>query len=63
MLFSVIVNLLVWAVVLGIVWWLVNMLPLPDPMATIVRVLFICLAILIVLSVFGLVNTGLPKIV
>lgn len=57
------VNLIVYLVVFGLIWWLVSLLPLPSPVAQVVRVLFIILLILIVLSVFGIIPGGyLPRL-
>ena len=58
-----IVNLITTLVVFGLIWWLVGMLPLPSPVAQIVRVLFIIMLILIVLSAFGILPGGyLPQL-
>lgn len=60
---DLIINLIVYLVVLGLIWWLVSLLPLPAPVGQIVRVLFIILLILIILSVFGIIPGGyLPPI-
>jgi hypothetical protein len=60
---SLLINLIVYLVVFGLIWWLVSMLPLPAPVAQIVRVLFIILLILIVLSVFGIIpGNYLPRL-
>jgi hypothetical protein len=60
---NVIISLIIYLVMFGLVWWLVSMLPLPAPVAQIVRVLFIILLILIVLSAFGIgPGGGLPKL-
>jgi antibiotic biosynthesis monooxygenase (ABM) superfamily enzyme len=60
---NILISLIVYLVVFGLIWWLVSMLPLPEPVAQIVRVLFIILLILIVLSVFGIIPGGyLPKL-
>lgn len=57
-----IVNLIIYLVIFGLIWWLVSLLPLPSPVAQIVRVLFIILLILIVLSAFGILPAGiLPR--
>lgn len=48
------ITLIVWIVVLGLVYWLLTLLPLPDPFALILRVVFIILAILVLLSAVGL---------
>jgi hypothetical protein len=58
-----IINLIAYLVVFGLVWWLVSMLPLPAPVGQIVRILFIILLIIIVLSFFGIIPGGqLPRI-
>ncbi|MDB5937105.1 MAG: hypothetical protein JWQ01_4449 [Massilia sp.] len=60
---NVLISLIVYLVIFGLIWWLVSLLPLPAPVAQIVRVLFIILLILIVLSVFGIIPGGyLPKL-
>jgi hypothetical protein len=60
---NIIITLIIYLVVFGLIWWLVSMLPLPAPVAQIVRVLFIILLILIVLSVFGIIPGGyLPRL-
>lgn len=50
---AILFNIILWLVVLGLVWWLVGMLPLPAPVFQIIRVIFIAMLILIVLSLFG----------
>jgi len=56
------INLIVYLVVFGLIWWLVSLLPLPTPVAQVIRVLFIVLLILIVLSVFGIIpGNYLPR--
>ncbi|GGY61850.1 hypothetical protein GCM10011613_01620 [Cellvibrio zantedeschiae] len=58
-----IINLIAYLVVFGLIWWLVSMLPLPSPVAQIVRVLFIVLLILIILSFAGILPSSyLPHI-
>lgn len=60
---DLIINLIVYLVVFGLIWWLVSLLPLPAPVAQIVRVLFIILLILIVLAVFGIIpGNYLPRL-
>jgi len=60
---DVIISLIAYLVVFGLIWWLVSMLPLPAPVAQIVRVLFIVLLILIILSFAGVLPNGyLPRL-
>jgi len=59
---DLIVSLIAYLVVFGLIWWLVSMLPLPAPVAQIVRVLFIILLILIILSFAGVLPSSyLPR--
>jgi hypothetical protein len=62
MIFGNIVNIIIWLVILGLVWWLIGLIPLPSPIGQIIGVLVIVLAVLIVLSFFGLVNIGVPRL-
>lgn len=58
-----IVNLIVYLIVFGLIWWAVGMLPLPAPVAQIVRVLFIILLIMIILAAFGIIpGNYLPRV-
>ena len=61
--FILIANIVVWLIILGLLWWCVGLLPLPAPIQQIIQVLFIIMAILVVLSVFGTINLGLPKLI
>ncbi len=59
---SILLNIVLWLVLLGLIWWLIDTyLPLPDPIKTIIRVIFIVILILIVLSMVGVVNLPLPR--
>ena len=59
---SIIITLIVYLIVLGLLYYLVSLIPLPHPFGQIVQVLFILLAILVVLSAFGIISGGLPHI-
>jgi hypothetical protein len=60
---STLVSLIIYLVVFGLIWWLVGLLPLPAPVAQIVRVCFIILLIMIVLAVFGIIPSSyLPRL-
>ena len=60
---DVMMNLVVYLVVFGLIWWLVGLLPLPSPVAQIVNVIFTIMLIVIILSTFGfLPRTYLPHI-
>lgn len=38
---SIIVSLIIYLIVLGLIYWLVMMLPLPAPFGLIIRILFV----------------------
>tara|TARA_R110000868_G_scaffold114344_2_gene306425 strand:+ start:7572 stop:7745 length:174 start_codon:yes stop_codon:yes gene_type:complete len=52
------ISLIIFIVVLGLIYWVVSLVPIPAPFAIIVKVLFIIIAVVTVLSAFGL-NTNL----
>jgi hypothetical protein len=58
MIISIIINLIIWAILLGLVYWIVLQLPIPEPFLTMVRILFLALALLVVLSLFGIISVG-----
>jgi antibiotic biosynthesis monooxygenase (ABM) superfamily enzyme len=51
---TLIISLIIYLVVLGLIWSLIGMLPLPAPVAKIVQFLFIVLLIIIILAVVGI---------
>lgn len=51
------ISLLVTIVVLGLVYWLLTLLPLPDPFGVILKVVFVLIAIWVILGAFGLVSS------
>ena len=53
---SIIVSLIIYLIVLGLIYWLVRMLPLPAPFGLIIRSLFVLRAVLACLSLLGVVN-------
>ena len=55
----ILLNLILFLVILGVLWWVVSLLPIPAPFPTIIQVLFIILAVLALLNVlFGLSLLG-----
>ena len=53
---SIIVSLIIYLIVLGLIYWVVMMLPLPAPFGLIIRILFVLLAVLACLSLLGVVK-------
>lgn len=39
------ISLLVGVIVVGLIWWLIRQLPLPEPFGTVAQVIFIIIAI------------------
>ncbi len=56
------VSLIATLVVLGLLWYLISLIPLPSPFPEIIKVLFILAAIFVVLGAFGVVSAPLIKI-
>lgn len=53
--------LIVYVVILGLLYYCVSLLPLPDPFPVIVKVLFIILLILVLLNAVGFVELPSPR--
>jgi heme A synthase len=60
MLVGLLVNLIIWAIVLGLVWWLLSMLPIPPPFQRFIQVLFILICILVLLGSVGVLGPAWP---
>lgn len=55
----ILLNLILFLVILGVLWWVVSLLPIPHPFPTIIQVLFVIIAVLALLNVlFGLSLLG-----
>lgn len=50
------ISLIIGLVVLGLVYWLLTMLPLPEPIPLILRVVFILIVIVWILQSFGVLT-------
>lgn len=50
-------SLIVAIVVLGLLYWLITLLPIPNPFKQVVLVIFVLILILVVLSSFGFIGT------
>lgn len=51
------ISIIVAIIILGLIYWAVSLIPLPDPFPTIIKVLFIIVAVLYLLQIFG-ISTG-----
>ncbi len=57
------IHLTIYLIIFGVIWWLVDMLPLPSPVAQIVRLLFLIMLIMIILVAFGVLpERYLPRL-
>jgi hypothetical protein len=52
------ITLLVAVIVAGLIYWLLTMLPIPDPFKKIVLVIFIIICVIWLLSFSGLLGSG-----
>lgn len=58
---DLLITVIVFCIVGGLLWWLVTMLPLPEPFPTVIRVCVVLILILILLGVlFG--GVSLPAL-
>lgn len=62
----VLLNLIFFIVLLGLLWWVTTLLPLPAPFPTIIQLLFVILAVLALLSAlfgFSIGGFAVPRLV
>lgn len=58
---GLLISILIALIVFSLVWWILTMLPLPAPLAQIVRVIFVVLvAIWLIYELLGFTGTGHP---
>lgn len=56
---TLLVNLLIILIVLGLFWWVLTMIPLPAPIARVAQIIFVVIAaIVLIYFLLGLVNGG-----
>lgn len=55
------IKLIMYIVGLGLVYWLLSLIPLPQPFLKIILVIMVLFIILMILNVFG-IYTGFPHI-
>lgn len=58
-------NLILFFVILGLLWWVISLLPMPEPFPMIIRVLFIIIAVLALLNVlfgFSILGVSVPRL-
>ena len=60
--FMILVDIIVWMLILGVLYWITTLFPKPDVVAKVIMACFVLLALLVVLSAFGLINSGMPHI-
>jgi len=48
------ISLMVSIVILGLMYWVFSLIPLPAPFSTLIKVLFILTAVLMLLNTFGI---------
>lgn len=58
---DLLVTILVFAIVAGLLYWLVSMLPIPEPFGTIIKVCAVLICILVVLG-FAFGGVDMPRV-
>jgi len=54
------ISLIIALVVLGLIYWAVSLIPLPDPFPMIIKVVFVLIAVIYLLNALGV--GGLPRL-
>lgn len=60
--FATVLTIILYIAIIGGIYWLTTLLPIPQPFGQIMTVLFVILAIVVVLAGFGIISGGLPRI-
>jgi len=47
---GLLVNLLILVLILGVVWWVISLFPLPEPFPRVVQVIFVVIVLLILID-------------
>ena len=47
---SILISLLIFAIIAGVVWYILTLIPLPPPFNTIVQLVFLLICVLVLLS-------------
>lgn len=55
---SLLINLIIWGLVLAIIWWGISQIPVPAPFSWVIRAVFALVCVLVLLSVLGVVGSG-----
>lgn len=61
---QILITLLVIALMVGLIWWVCDYLPVPEPINKFVKIISICvgvIAIVIILANMAGYNTGFPR--
>lgn len=59
------VTLLVICIIIGIIWWVADFLPVPEPLNKLIKVVSVvvgCIAVIYVLMGIAGIGTGLPSL-
>jgi ethanolamine transporter EutH len=55
---SILITILIYLLVLGVIWWIVTLIPLPHPFGQIARVVVVVIGLLLILNLLlGFVDT------
>ena len=48
-LIALLVHILILAIVMGLIWWIITLIPLPPPFGQVVRVVFVVICVIILI--------------
>ena len=47
---SILITLLIYALIFGLIWWVISLIPIPDPFGMVIRVVFGIIAVIIIID-------------
>lgn len=50
---GLLINLLIVALILGVAWWILSLIPLPPPFGMVVQVVFVIICLIVVISLLA----------
>jgi hypothetical protein len=59
---SLLINLLIIFLILGVCWWVLTLIPLPPPFHLILQVVFVIIALIVVIDLLLGISGGGPRV-
>lgn len=53
---SLLITLVVWGLILAIIWWAVEQIPVPEPFRWVIRAIFALIVVVVLLNLVGYIG-------